>query len=87
MGKKKKVVESEVVTEEQPLEESHPNEEESVKTYVGESPYGSHKSMVVRELGDGHVVLKDELGEYITHKIYLDNGKADPNRFNATRHP
>lgn len=45
------------------------------------SQFGSHKKMVVRDLGDGRVICKDPYGEYITQKSRLDNGLADPARF------
>ena len=40
--------------------------------------YGSHRSMVVKELDNGKVVCKDDLGEYTTLTSKLDNGLADP---------
>ena len=43
--------------------------------------YGSHKSMVVKELERGKVVCEDDLGEYTTHTSKLDNGLADPSRW------
>lgn len=45
------------------------------------SLYGSHASMVVRELDDCRVVCKDDVGEYETYKDRLDNGLADSNRW------
>jgi len=53
--------------------------------YPYPSRYGSHKSMIVSENGDGTVVCKDECGEYITYATILDNGLADPHRFNGDR--
>lgn len=50
-------------------------------TITTPSRYGSHTSMVVRELDDGRVVCKDDVGEYETLKDRLDNGLADPNRW------
>lgn len=49
------------------------------------SPYGSHKSMIKRELEDGRLVLEDQLGEYITFKERIDNHLADPARTNGNR--
>lgn len=54
------------------------------------SKYGSHKNMVDKKatnnLGDPLlVVCKDEFGLYVTESRRLDNGKADPNRFNKNR--
>jgi hypothetical protein len=49
-------------------------------TITTPSPYGSHLSMLVRELENGKVVLKDDYGEYTTTRDRLDNGMADPNR-------
>ena len=43
--------------------------------------YGSHRSMVVKELDNGKVVCKDYLGEYTTLTSKLDNGLADPSRW------
>mgnify|MGYP001361720896 FL=1 len=43
--------------------------------------YGSHRSMVVKELDNGKVVCEDDLGEYTTHTSKLDNGLADPSRW------
>lgn len=43
--------------------------------------FGSHKSMVVKELDDGMVVCKDQKGEYTTFANRLDNGLADSKRF------
>ena len=40
--------------------------------------YGSHRSMVVKELDNGKVVCKDDLGEYTTLTSKVDNGLADP---------
>ena len=45
------------------------------------SLYGSHQSMVVKELDNGKVVCKDDLGEYTTLTSKLDNGLADPSRW------
>lgn len=49
------------------------------------SAYGSHKSMIVRTLDDGRLVLKDQLGEYITTADKLDNGLMDPKRTDGRR--
>tara|TARA_Y100001973_G_C5165364_1_gene315813 strand:+ start:632 stop:832 length:201 start_codon:yes stop_codon:yes gene_type:complete len=43
--------------------------------------YGSHRSMVVKELDNGKVICKDDLGEYTTLTSKLDNGLADPSRW------
>jgi len=45
------------------------------------SLYGSHQSMVVKELDNGKVICKDDLGEYTTLTSKLDNGLADPSRW------
>lgn len=61
-----------------------------------ESLYGSHESMVcddieqdtivgVDNILNGRIVLKDEDGYYITDVIRLDDGLADPNRYNARK--
>jgi hypothetical protein len=51
----------------------------AVLTITTPSFYGSHKSMVVEDLGET-VVCKDDRGTYITLKDRLDNGLADPSR-------
>lgn len=45
------------------------------------SRFGSHKSMLVRDLEDGWVICKDEWGEYKTLKNRLDSGLSDPYRW------
>ena len=45
------------------------------------SLYGSHASMVVKELEDGKVICRDDIGEYTTHISRLDTGLADPHRW------
>ena len=45
------------------------------------SLYGSHRSMMVKELEDGKVVCQDDRGEYTTHVSKLDNGLADASRW------
>jgi len=54
---------------------------DSAVKFMGESPFGSHASMVKEYLEEGKVVLVDEKGEYITYVDRLDNGLADPRRF------
>lgn len=49
-------------------------------TYAYPSRYGSHQSMVV-SINDNVALCKDEYGEYQTELYRLDNGSADPNRF------
>lgn len=46
------------------------------------SLYGSHESMVIEENCDGSVTCRDAFGDYTTSKGVLDNGFADPNRYN-----
>ena len=46
--------------------------------------YGSHKSMIVKDLGE-KVVCEDDRGQYETLKSRLDNGLADPARNSAGR--
>ena len=53
--------------------------------YPYPSRYGSHKTMIISENDDGSVVCKDEWGNYTTFADRLDNGLADPNRFNGNR--
>lgn len=59
-------------------------------TYAYPSPYGSHTSMVDQEKTtelkqEGRVVCKDEYGTYVTDTFWLDNGMADPNRYDGKR--
>jgi hypothetical protein len=56
-----------------------------VEKYPHPTRFGSHASMMVKDNGDGTVVCADEFGEYITEKIRLDNGSADPNRYQENR--
>lgn len=58
---------------------------ETAKKITTPSAYGSHKSMIVRELDDGRLVLQDQLGEYITTADRLDTGLADPKRTDGRR--
>lgn len=51
----------------------------AVLTITTPSFYGSHKSMVVKDLGE-KVICKDDRGEYETFADRLDNGLADPAR-------
>ena len=60
------------------------HQSKAVMTVTTPSFYGSHKSMVVKDLGEV-VVCKDDRGEYTTFKDRLDNGLADPNRNSARR--
>mgnify|MGYP001594301240 CR=1 FL=1 len=57
------------------------------------SPFGSHASMVQKELTEAlqkqHpqlAVLEDENGLYLTETAKLDNHMADPNRFAGETH-
>lgn len=45
------------------------------------SQFGSHKSMVVKELDNQMVVCRDDTHEYITYRSRLDSGLADPRRY------
>lgn len=57
--------------------------------FVGKSPYGSHKSLVIERddvnLEPDEVLCKDERGVYKTSSNRLDNGLADPNRWSPNR--
>jgi hypothetical protein len=55
------------------------------EVYPYQSRFGSHLKMVIKDNNDGTVICKDEFGEYTTLKRRLDNGMADPSRFNSTR--
>ena len=52
--------------------------------YKFPSRFGTHKSMVLEET-NGVVVCEDEFGTYITSSDRIDNGLADPNRFDHRR--
>ena len=54
-------------------------------TVTTPSLYGSHTSMVVRELDNGRVICKDDIGEYETSKDRLDSGLMDSNRVSSSR--
>ena len=69
---------------------------ETGKQITTKSWFGSHADMVVEleelkankflhHLHHSEVVCKDDKGYYITEKNRLDNGLADPNRYNAHR--
>ena len=51
--------------------------------YPYPSKFGSHKSMCTDKVNcpSGRCLCVDELGEYETDRQRLDNGLADPNRF------
>ena len=49
------------------------------------STYGSHASMVVTRNDNGTCICEDEYGEYETFINRLDNGTADPLRFDYRR--
>ena len=58
--------------------------------YKYKTRYGSHTDMIdeekTSELKDEKlVVLSDEHGYYRTERIRLDNGLADPRRYNSKR--
>lgn len=52
--------------------------------YPYPSRYGSHSDMVFFR-DNGTVICCDEFGLYLTDTIRLDNGLADPNRYNENR--
>lgn len=58
---------------------------DTTKERSGSSPFGSSSKMVTEEMKlkypDKYVLLKDEMGFYITEKKNLDNGVADPYRY------
>ena len=56
---------------------------EAGKQITTKSWFGSHAEMVVEDLEDGTVVCEDEKGSYTTYKNRLDNGLADPARYNC----
>ena len=60
------------------------------ESYPYPTRYGSHSSMIDEEeteklTDESLVVLKDEHGCYTTKKSILDNGLADPKRYDTTR--
>lgn len=52
-------------------------------TITTPSPFGSHTSMVKKDLGDGKVLCEDEHGLYETYRNRLDSGLADPCRYSG----
>ncbi len=77
---------------------SAPKKNESGHEVTTKSPCGSHTGMVVEpeevepndelylvHLHHSEVVCKDDKGYYITLKSRLDNGLADPNRYDIRR--
>jgi hypothetical protein len=46
---------------------------------------GSHSSMVKEMREDGTATLVDERGEYVTLIERIDNGLADPNRWDLVK--
>lgn len=56
---------------------------ETGKTISTPSWFGSHKSMVVEDLGNGKVLVEDDQGRYETYTDRLDNGLADPSRYSG----
>jgi hypothetical protein len=60
------------------------------RVYNYPSEFGSHAKMVDEELTKAlkdttKVVCKDEFGTYETFRNRLDNGLADPNRYESKR--
>ncbi len=58
--------------------------------YKYKTRYGSHADMIDEEKtselnNENLVVLSDEHGYYITERTRLDNGLADPKRYNGKR--
>lgn len=45
------------------------------------SRFGSHSNMIVKSLDENKVICKDEFGEYQTDVSRLDDGTADPARW------
>ena len=63
---------------------------QNAEKYPHPTRYGSHSSMIdeekTEELSDKNlVVLKDEHGYYTTSRKNLDNGLADPKRYELSR--
>lgn len=57
--------------------------EGKVQKVTTPSQFGSHSCMVIdKPAYDNYVWCKDDLGEYLTLKSRIDNGLADPNRWN-----
>ena len=60
------------------------------EAYKYPTRYGSHASMIDEEKTgyineENKVVIEDEHGYYITDVSRLDNGLADPKRYNTSR--
>lgn len=65
---------------------------ETGRTITTKSPYGTHNDMIVSldeklskflETCQELVVAQDDVGPYLTYKNRVDNGLADPCRFDA----
>jgi hypothetical protein len=61
-----------------------------IERYSYPSRYGSHSSMIDEEKteelnSEDEVVLKDEFGFYTTQRKMVDNGLADPKRYQTDR--
>lgn len=62
------------------------------RTITTKTPYGSTSDMVVTDeetlskisVADFCILLKDDEGYYITHKDRIDNGLADPFRYDES---
>lgn len=66
-----------------------PRKHESGRTITTKTPYGSTSDMIVTDeeivkkvtVADFAILLQDDGGYYITHKNRIDNGLADPFRY------
>lgn len=62
------------------------------RVYTTKTPFGSHAEMIVQDvsefdicLKDNEVICKDDGGYYVTLKSRIDSGLADPNRYCSER--
>lgn len=62
------------------------------RVYTTKTPFGSHVEMIVQDVSEfdislknNEVICKDDSGYYITLKSRIDSGLADPNRYCSER--
>jgi hypothetical protein len=65
-----------------------PRQHDSGIVITTKTPFGSHKEMVIANttdinLHEDQVICKDDRGHYITTKNRIDNGLADPSRYDS----
>lgn len=68
-----------------------PRKHESGRTITTKTPYGTTSEMIVTDenitnlfsLEESQILVKDDEGYYYTSVDRVDNGLADPNRYNS----